>query len=266
MLLDFDLEFSARPGIPRLEFYRDCADFPELPNRRNPCRISRIVLRSAPACQNAAQGVVSVTTHHNNNARTGANLSETVLTVANVNKEKFGKNDNSDFCQNVHDVIQKEVGIVSTPEATTPRCPGHDRWPNDGCADPAPGGHSMGYHHIHGSPVYYARVGPSIYVWGEADNLLRFKFDTSSGKFGIIPAKSSAFTPTRSMPGAMLSLSANDAYPASAAIIWASHPTGCTCSPIKDVKCKDPALWCDTNAGVFPGTLRAIDANTLKEL
>jgi hypothetical protein len=34
---------------------------------------------------------VSVTTQHNNNSRTGANLSETILTPANVNSAQFGK-------------------------------------------------------------------------------------------------------------------------------------------------------------------------------
>jgi hypothetical protein len=39
----------------------------------------------------SAQTAVSVLTHHNNNGRTGANLHETVLTTANVNRVSFGK-------------------------------------------------------------------------------------------------------------------------------------------------------------------------------
>ena len=39
----------------------------------------------------AAGAQVSVLTHHNDNLRTGANLQEIKLTVANVKKETFGK-------------------------------------------------------------------------------------------------------------------------------------------------------------------------------
>ena len=53
-------------------------------------------------------------------------------------------------------------------------------------------------------------------------------------------------TPAGSMPGAMLSLSADQSRPGTG-ILWASHPT------------KE-----DANHGVVDGTLRALDATDLK--
>src|ERR1700737_4570333 len=42
-------------------------------------------------CTPALQAQVSVTTYHNDNARTGQNTQETTLTPANVNSGQFGK-------------------------------------------------------------------------------------------------------------------------------------------------------------------------------
>ena len=41
---------------------------------------------------------------------------------------------------------------------------------------------------------------------------------------------------------------------------------GRTCSPLTDVTCRETKSWCDANENVVPGTLRAIDASTLKVL
>jgi hypothetical protein len=54
--------------------------------------ITRLLLRSVTVCLAvSAFAQVSVLTQHNNNARTGANLEETTLKVANVTKAGFGK-------------------------------------------------------------------------------------------------------------------------------------------------------------------------------
>lgn len=46
---------------------------------------------SGRTSSSAASGTVNVLTYHNNNARTGANPNEAVLTLANVNSRRFGK-------------------------------------------------------------------------------------------------------------------------------------------------------------------------------
>src|SRR5581483_3080136 len=48
-----------------------------------------LVVTALSRAQNA--GAVNVLTQHNDNQRTGANLSETVLTTSNVNVNTFGK-------------------------------------------------------------------------------------------------------------------------------------------------------------------------------
>jgi len=166
----------------------------------------------------------------------------------------------------------EKKNIVQEFQATTERCAQFDpnEWP-DPCPDPAPAINSQGgYHHIHGSPVYWDTPdGPFLYLWGEADRLRRYKFDSKAGRFDTEPVLSPAqvVTPTRSMPGATLSLSANAgaARPEDTGIIWATHPAACRRTPACDAdqSRKDPTCWCDANVGVVPGTLRAIDASTL---
>lgn len=117
--------------------------------------------------------------------------------------------------------------------------------PNNGVPAPEPA--MMGMHHIHGSPIYWNSDtrGPMIYMWPEADWLRAYRFDGS--KLDTAPADmSTAQTPPKSMPGAMLSLSA-DGGATGTGIVWASHPTSG-----------------NANQRVVPGMLRAIDADNLE--
>jgi hypothetical protein len=89
---------------------------------------------------------------------------------------------------------------------------------------PAPARDSNGYHHIHGSPVFW-QCGENrrIYLGGEADRIRAFALDAND-RFVTNPAdQSNVTTPARSMPGAIMSLSANGADPNSG-VLWASFP------------------------------------------
>jgi hypothetical protein len=120
--------------------------------------------------------------------------------------------------------------------------------PNHGLPPLPTAQHSSGYHHIHGAPVFWdsPRHGPLIYVWGEDDWLRAYRFN--GARLEPEPVDSSAATvttPARSMPGAMLSLSADGKRPGTG-ILWATHP-----------------LAGDANRQVVHGLVRALDAGDL---
>ena len=101
---------------------------------------------------------------------------------------------------------------------------------------------------IHGTPVVWrdAQNVLRLYVWGEEDFLRAFQFD---GRRFVGAGKSTFRAPEKSMPGAMLTLSANAGAEGSA-VLWASIP-------LKD----------DANIATVEGVLRAFDAgNVEKEL
>jgi hypothetical protein len=87
--------------------------------------------------------------------------------------------------------------------------------------------------------------GARIYVWGEVDWLRAFRFN--GPKFDPTPVDiSDVTTPAGSMPGGMLTLTANGDQDGTG-IIWASHP-----------------INLNANQAVVPGMVRAIDAGNLR--
>jgi hypothetical protein len=105
---------------------------------------------------------------------------------------------------------EEEKRIVQEFQATTEKCTkfNADLWPNDPCPEPAPAVNSQGgYHHIHGSPVYWdtpvSLGGPFLYIWGEADRLRRFRFDKDKGRFDTTAVTSPAriITPNQEHAG-----------------------------------------------------------------
>ena len=101
---------------------------------------------------------------------------------------------------------------------------------------------------IHGAPVVWRDASNHwrMYVWGEEDFLRAFQLDGHNVQ-GV--GKSTMRSPEKSMPGGILSLSANGSA-ADSAVLWASIPAGG-----------------DANMGTVPGVLRAFDAASVdKEL
>jgi outer membrane protein assembly factor BamB len=109
-------------------------------------------------------------------------------------------------------------------------------------------------HHIHGSPVYFARLG-RLYVWGENDVLRSFTVD-AHGKFHTPDPKIGDVVAPSGMPGGMLSLtSAGDLHP----VLWALMPAPAPFDPGNPFKA-------DANrTRLVKGVLRAFDAATLRE-
>ena len=79
---------------------------------------------------------------------------------------------------------------------------------------------NVGYHHIHGSPVYWnGPQGGMLYVWPEEDNVRAYRYDAARQRFDTKPIK--GMKGNRGMPGGFLSISANAARDG---ILWAAIP------------------------------------------
>jgi outer membrane protein assembly factor BamB len=104
---------------------------------------------------------------------------------------------------------------------------------------------NTGYHHIHGSPVYWhsKTLGPLVYLWPEEDDLRAFKYDP---KTKLNPSPIKGMKSVEGMPGGILSISANGQEDG---ILWAA-------TPLED----------DAFVQTVRGVLRAFDANTLELL
>ena len=105
---------------------------------------------------------------------------------------------------------------------------------------------NLGYHHIHGSPVYWnSRLkGPAIYVWPEEDRVRAYHYDAKKMKFNT--AARQGMMGNQGMPGGFLSISANGQEDG---ILWAAIP-------------EHDDSW----VGIVRGTLRALNADTLELL
>jgi len=104
----------------------------------------------------------------------------------------------------------------------------------------------VGYHHIHGGPVYWnsSQRGSLVYIWPEASALKAYKYDGSTHfqkKAAVVGPKA-----PKGMPGGFLSISANGNQDG---LLWAALP-------LKD----------DAFVNIVRGTLRAFDANTLEQI
>jgi len=101
---------------------------------------------------------------------------------------------------------------------------------------------------IPGAPVVWRNADHKLrmYVWGEEDYLRAFQFD---GRIFVGAGKTTFPAPAKSMPGGILTLSANGST-AGSAVLWASIP-------VKD----------DANVATVEGAVHAFDAeNVEKEL
>jgi outer membrane protein assembly factor BamB len=131
-------------------------------------------------------------------------------------------------------------------------------------SNPFPGGSflsdwpvaTMGYHHIHGSPVTWTEHGkdPMVYVWPERDRVRGFRFDRRTSRFVDVAPPGREPTSTLAgpmshkygMPGAALSISANGDRDG---VLWATRP-----------------LEHNALTATVAGVLQALDASTLRLL
>lgn len=116
--------------------------------------------------------------------------------------------------------------------------------------------------HLHGSPALWTVVDGStrVYMWAERDKLKGFRL--RNGMLETVPfAMSEDVAPNMSMPGGVLSISADGAA-VGTGIVWATRPSDC---PLGDHSPMD-SRPCNAQFRIVPGILKAFDANNLQQL
>jgi outer membrane protein assembly factor BamB len=119
------------------------------------------------------------------------------------------------------------------------------------------------YPHVHGSPVLWPieRDVSLFYIWAEQDALRSFVYDPAQGVVDVA-AISAVKAPANSMPGGVLTLSANGSAPGTG-IVWATRPVDC--SDNNSVAGMGERS-CNGENKAVQGILHAFDATTLDEL
>jgi hypothetical protein len=87
--------------------------------------------------------------------------------------------------------------------------------------------------HLHGALTYWRDRNPrygNLYVWGEKDVLRRYPFDLKTNRFDLPPIQGKIEGQADTMPGGMISLSADGDLNGSA-IVWATLPLSANPTP-----------------------------------
>jgi hypothetical protein len=118
---------------------------------------------------------------------------------------------------------------------------------------------------VHGSPVVWALAPPArqmLYLWAEQDVLKALTYE--SDRFAFAPIQGAVPAPQDSMPGGVLSLSADGVTPGSG-IVWATRPLDCPRGEPTGTK-NEVARSCNAEEHPAPAGLFAYDASTLEAL
>ena len=121
----------------------------------------------------------------------------------------------------------------------------------------------MAWPHLHGAPALWPGLpdgSTNVYIWAERDRLKGYHL--RNGMLDTTPfAQSADVAPNMSMPGGVLSLSADGGFVGSG-IVWATRPGDCPAGDHSDMNHRP----CNAQFKIVPGVLKAFDAGILAEL